>query len=258
MVGFWRLRYDGALRGNEYQRMPKDDNPVPRDPESFPAETSTFEISGPAGALEALAEVPEPDEARLGVAVLCHPHPQGGGTMHNKVVAMMSRALRELGLQTLRFNFRGVGGSEGEFGDAEGEVDDLMAVIAWVLKTLPGHELWMGGFSFGSYVAARAVAERELPVRQFIYVAPPIGRYEDYPELAVPDCPRLVIQGDEDDVVSATAVIEWVEDSENPPELVVMEGAGHFFHRRLMDLRGAVKANVRHHLPPLVRDGSAP
>ncbi|TDJ33205.1 MAG: alpha/beta fold hydrolase [Gammaproteobacteria bacterium] len=238
--------------------MPKDDNPVPRDPESFPAETSTFEISGPAGALEALAEVPEPDEARLGVAVLCHPHPQGGGTMHNKVVAMMSRALRELGLQTLRFNFRGVGGSEGEFGDAEGEVDDLMAVIAWVLKTLPGHELWMGGFSFGSYVAARAVAERELPVRQFIYVAPPIGRYEDYPELAVPDCPRLVIQGDEDDVVSATAVIEWVEDSENPPELVVMEGAGHFFHRRLMDLRGAVKANVRHHLPPLVRDGSAP
>lgn len=238
--------------------MPKDDNPVPRDPESFPEETSTFEISGPAGALEALAEVPELDEARLGVAVLCHPHPQGGGTMHNKVVAMMSRALRELGLQTLRFNFRGVGGSEGEFGDAEGEVADLMAVLAWTRNTLPDHELWMGGFSFGSYIAARAVAEHEPPVRQFIYVAPPIDRYEDYAELVVPDCPRLVIQGDEDEVVSAKAVIEWVEASENPPELVVMEGAGHFFHRRLMDLRGAVKANVRHHLPPLVSDGPAP
>lgn len=226
-----------------------------KDPDAFPPETSTFELSGPAGVLKTLVEVPEPDEARMGVVVLCHPHPQGSGTMHNKVVAMMSRAFRELGLYTVRFNFRGVGGSGGEFGEVEGEIDDLMAILNWIGQMLPEHELWLGGFSFGSYVAARAVAQGVAP-QQFTYVAPPMDRYEDYAELPPPDCPRLVIQGDEDDVVSAEAVYAWVEASDDPPELVRMEETGHFFHRRLMDLRGAIKANVRNILPPLSDDGS--
>lgn len=216
------------------------------EPDSFPGESSTLHLTGPAGVIEVLAEPPAPEEAVPAVAIICHPLPTHGGTLRNKVVQMTARSLRELGLYAVRFNFRGVGASEGEFDKGLGETDDLLAVAEWVQGVLPDHELWLAGFSFGSYVAARAA--QKLPVRQLISIAPPV-HHHDFAALERPDCPWLVVQGDEDDVVPPEAVYEWVESVDPPPQLVKMEETDHFFHRRLMDLRGVIKNGVRHQLP---------
>jgi alpha/beta superfamily hydrolase len=187
------------------------------------------------------------------VAVICHPHPLHGGSMHNKVVTMIARALRELGLATVVFNFRGVGASAGEYDDGHGETEDLVAVATWAQQARPDSALWLAGFSFGSYVAARAAAR--LPVRQMISVAPPVSRW-DFAGLASPLCPWLVIQGETDEIVDPQAVYAWVAAQPEPPTLTRMPDTGHFFHRRLMDLRGAIKNGVRTNLPPL--SGAAP
>jgi uncharacterized protein len=216
------------------------------DPEHFPTENTEFFLTGPAGRLECLADVPEAGQERPVVAVLSHPHPLHGGTMRNKVVTIMERSLRELGLRTVRFNFRGTGESEGEFDDGQGELDDLLAVVEWARRTCPDHDLWLGGFSFGAYVALKAA--QDLPVRQLITIAPPVERY-GFDQLQPPNCPWLVVQGDEDEVVSPEAVFQWAENLETDADLVVMEGTGHFFHRRLMDLRGLIKNHVQPNLP---------
>lgn len=213
---------------------------------SFPAERGDLVLRGPAGSLECAVDVPDGDEQRPATVVLCHPHPEHGGTMHNKVVTIMERSMRELGLRTVRFNFRGVGASEGSFDDGYGETDDLFAVTEWVRKVRPDDALWLGGFSFGAYVSIRAA--RNLSLGQLISIAPPVDRY-DFAGLGRPDCPWLVVQGDEDDVVSLDAVQDWAESLDPPPALVVMHQAGHFFHRRLMDLRGLLKNGVREQLP---------
>jgi uncharacterized protein len=216
------------------------------DPEQFPTETTEFFLTGPAGRLECLADVPEADDARPAVVVLCHPHPLHGGSMRNKVVTIMERSLRELGLRTVRFNFRGTGESEGEFDDGEGELADLLAVIEWARNACPDDDLWLGGFSFGAFVALKAA--QDLPVRQLITIAPPVERY-GFDQLMPPNCPWLVVQGDEDDVVSPEAVFKWAEGLDQDADLIVMEGTGHFFHRRLMDLRGLIKNHVQPNLP---------
>ena len=216
-------------------------------PDAFPLAAANLVLQGPAGALEAYAAVPEPDCARHGTAIVCHPHPQHGGTMHNKVVTIIERALRESGLATVTFNFRGVGASAGSFDDGRGETDDLLAVARWVQTVRAGDALWLAGFSFGSYVALRAA--QVLPLRQLVSVAPPVGRW-DFTTLEAPACPWLVIQGESDEVVDAAAVYEFVAAQANPPTLVRMPDTGHFFHRRLMDLRGAIKNGVRANLPP--------
>jgi alpha/beta superfamily hydrolase len=215
-------------------------------PSTF-SESPSFLLPGPAGALEAATALPAPDEARRGTAIICHPHSQHGGTMHNKVVTMIERSLRELGLATVTFNFRGVGASGGSYDDGRGETDDLLAIATWVQGVRPGTALWLAGFSFGSYVAARAAAQ--LPLQQLISVAPPVNRW-DFATLAPAACPWLVIQGEADDVVDPAAVYAFVDAQDNPPTLVRMPDTGHFFHRRLMDLRGTIKNGVRANLPP--------
>ena len=218
----------------------------PTDPGAFPAEQTEFFLTGPAGRLECIADAPALEAARAATAVLCHPHPQHGGTMRNKVVTIMDRALRESGLATVRFNTRGTGDSEGSFDDGQGELDDLLAVVDWVRRTRPEDDLWLGGFSFGAWITLRAA--QDLPVRMLITIAPPVERY-GFAELMPPNCPWLLVQGDEDEVVSPSAVFEWVDKLDKPPDLVVMDGSGHFFHRRLMDLRGLIKNAVHKHLP---------
>ena len=211
-------------------------------------------LSGPAGALEAIIEAPDAEvAARPVVAIVCHPLPTEGGTMHNKVVTMSARALRESGVTTVRFNFRGIGASEGTFDDGEGEVDDLRAVAAWVREQRPDDQLWLAGFSFGAYVSLRVAAE--LVPGMLISIAPPAGRSWDFDAITPPDCPWLVIQGEADEVVDPEAVYAWLDglkDLRQPPELVRMAETSHFFHRRLIDLRGAVKNGVKPYLPPPV------
>lgn len=212
----------------------------------FPEQRSEFFLRGPAGDLECVADVPEASDERPATVVICHPHPLHGGTMHNKVVTILERSLRELGLRTIRFNFRGAGESKGEHDEGYGETDDLFAVIEWVRRTRPNDVLWLAGFSFGAYIAQRAA--QNLSLGQLISVAPPVDRYE-YAQLQHPNCPWLVVQGDEDEVVLADNVSSWVETLDPQPEYIVMEQAGHFFHRRLMDLRGLLKNGVRPNLP---------
>ena len=156
-------------------------------------------------------------------------------------------ALRELGLDTLRFNFRGTGASQGTFDNGDGETDDLLAVAAWLRAQRPQHALWLAGFSFGAYVALRACAQ--LQPAFMLSIAPPVRRSWDFDTLVLPTCPWLVIQGDADEVVDPQAVRAWVEAMPAPPQLVRMPDTSHFFHRKLLDLRGAIKHGVRAYLP---------
>lgn len=220
----------------------------PAFPRTADAAQDNLLLDGPAGALEVAVDLPADDvDALPAVAIICHPLPTEGGTMHNKVVTITARALRELGVATVRFNFRGTGKSQGKFDDGNGESDDLRKVAAWVRAQRPDVALWLAGFSFGAYVSLRMAAE--LQPALLISIAPPVGRSYDFAKLVPPTCPWLVIQGDADEVVDPEAVFAWVESLPETPELVRMPGASHFFHRKLMDLRGAVKHGVRAWLP---------
>lgn len=213
----------------------------------FPETDATVMLTGPGGALETVVEFPEAADARRGIVVVCHPHPLHGGTMHNKVVTMLARSLRELGLIVVRFNFRGVGESAGEYDEGRGETLDLLAVAEWVRRHRPDDTFWLAGFSFGSYVAL--LGARHLPIKQMISIAPPVGRW-DFSAALAPPCPWLVVQGEDDDVVDPQAVYDWIDAMDDKPTLVRMPETGHFFHRRMMDLRGAIKNGVRTNLPP--------
>jgi alpha/beta superfamily hydrolase len=225
-------------------------------PTTAPREFSEYPkllLPGPAGVLEAATALPAPADARRGTAIICHPHSQQGGTMHNKVVTIIERSLRELGLATVTFNFRSVGASTGTFDDGNGETDDVLAIAAWVQEVRSDADLWLAGFSFGSYVAARAAAQ--LPLRQLISIAPPVNRW-DFAGVAPPACPWLIVQGEADEIVDPAAVYAFVEAQQKPPTLVRMPDTSHFFHRRLMDLRGVIKNGVRANLPPPVGDAA--
>jgi len=215
---------------------------------AFPNESTTLLLPGPAGALEVAVDLPEPADARPLVAVVCHPLPTEGGTMHNKVVTMVARALRELGATTVRFNFRGTGDSEGEFDHGVGEREDLRAVVDWVRATHPGHALWLAGFSFGSFVTLSSAAE--LQPDALVSIAPPAaGRGWEFSGIEVPEVPWLVVQGDQDEIVDPQAVYDWIDSLERKPQLVRMPETSHFFHRKLIDLRGAIQHEVKGWLP---------
>jgi uncharacterized protein len=222
----------------------------------FPAADATLTLLGPAGPLEVAVEHPEAETAPLPViAIVCHPLPTEGGTMHNKVVTMAARSLRELGLTTVRFNFRGAGASAGGFDHGQGELDDLRAVAAWVRRQRPDASLWLAGFSFGAFVSLRGAAE--LQPAALISIAPPAGRW-DFESISTPTMPWLVVQGEEDEIVAPQAVYDWFARVDagraahlaaRPATLVRMPETSHFFHRKLMDLRGAIKHWARGHLP---------
>jgi alpha/beta superfamily hydrolase len=197
-------------------------------------------IAGPAGAIEAIVE--DRGDSGTHYAVVCHPHPLYGGTMDNKVVTTVARALQETGVPTLRFNFRGVGQSAGVFDDGRGETADADAVASWGQAHWPGRRLVIAGFSFGSYVALRLAQQRAAD--RLITIAPPVERF-DFSGIAAPTCPWLVIQGDADEVVDPASVVSWAGGLSPRPQLLVMPGVGHFFHGRLQELRDAVMNAIR-------------
>jgi alpha/beta superfamily hydrolase len=203
--------------------------------------TENLVIAGPSGRLEAIVDSP-PDIVVQSVAVICHPHPLHGGTMTNKVVHMLAKACNELGLPAVRFNYRGVGASEGKYDEGNGETDDAVAVLDWARQRWPETGLWLGGFSFGGAVAIRAAVERE--VERLITVAPAVQRVPVSAE-NLPACPWLLVQGDRDELVDATQTQRWALALHQPPEVVVMEGVEHFFHGRMNDLRAVVLDWVR-------------
>lgn len=198
--------------------------------------TLRIEVAGPAGAIECAIDAPERSG---GVAVLCHPHPQYGGTMDNKVVQTLARACLQRGWTAVRFNFRGVGGSAGGWDEGRGEVADALAVIAALRSA--GQPLLLGGFSFGGYVAAAAAARldaADAPL-QLALVAPAVGNFDVPP---VPDG-TLVVHGELDDVVPLAALLAWSRPQALP--VTVLPGAGHFFHGQITLLKQVLVGALR-------------
>ena len=200
-----------------------------------PASEKLF-LDGPAGRLEAIIESPG-DTSVTGTAVILHPHPQHGGTMHNKVAHTLARSFVRMGFSALRFNFRGTEASDGEYDEGDGEQLDAQAAISWMRAKYPALPLWLAGFSFGAAISIRVATESS--VDGLVSVAPAVYRFADGLE-GQPECPWLIVQGDEDELVDIDETVEWVNGLEPGPELVVMSGVEHFFHGRLIDLREAV------------------
>jgi alpha/beta superfamily hydrolase len=193
-------------------------------------------LAGPAGNLEGMLETPQDADVSR-IAVVCHPHPVYGGTMTNKVVHMLAKSFNELGVATVRFNYRGVGASDGAFDDGRGETLDTLAVIRWAQERAPDAKLWLAGFSFGGAVALRAAAQ--IRPERIVTVAPAIQRV-DVSRIALPSYPWLLVQGDQDELVNAAEVQAWVATLDPKPELAVLPGVDHFFHGRLNELRDVV------------------
>jgi uncharacterized protein len=203
-------------------------------------------LQGPAGKLEALSsEFAEADQPLVGV--VCHPHPLYQGTMNNKVVTTIIKAWTEMGLHTIRFNFRGVESSEGEYAEGIGEQDDLKAVLDWALKQNSKAKFWLGGFSFGSFVSAEVALDIRYPIKALLSVAPPVNHFE-FSKEKLPSCPWVVIQGDEDEVVPYQSVVTWFNTLKNHQknlQLITLKGSSHFFHGRLIELKNEIVSTMQ-------------
>ena len=187
-------------------------------------------FAGAAGHLEGVLQLPA--STPRAIAVVAHPLPIMGGTMDNKVVSTLARAFVELGYATLRFNFRGVGASDGSYDQGNGETLDAIAAAEYMCVEFPDLPLLLAGFSFGAYVQARAAAE--LQPQQLVLIAPAVGRF------AMPEVPHdtLLIHGDMDEVVGLHELLEWARPQHLP--VIVLAGAEHFFHGRLTQLKQIV------------------
>ncbi|TQV72860.1 alpha/beta hydrolase [Aliikangiella marina] len=204
-----------------------------------------FNFQGPAGNIQATLDLPEHISQHRYFSVNCHPHSQHGGSMTNKVIHTVSRGIASLGIPSIRFNFRSVGNSEGEFDHGIGEQADLKAVVAWMENRYDDCKLLLSGFSFGSYVSA--LAADSLSPTLLISVAPPIKRF-DFEGFQRPHMDWSVIMGDQDELVEFDAVTDWIGGFDEPPEFINMAGAGHFFHGRLVELREHIERIVTTHL----------
>ena len=214
----------------------------------FPDTETRLMIPGPVGQLQSIVtpgkqlDAENQETSRNGsdrVAIVCHPHSLMGGTMNNKVVHTMMRAFRDQGYRVVRFNFRGVEKSEGEYAEGIGESGDLLAVLAWVKQILPRAVISLAGFSFGSFVSARTLAlalEQGYDIEQLLLIAPAVENYpfEDLTEFGVP---LRMIYGDQDEVVDAGSIASWYLSVTSAKDMVCLHGAGHFFHGRLTDLK---------------------
>ena len=204
-----------------------------------PARLETLSIPGPAGKLEALFVAGQPD-ARF-AALVCHPHPKGGGTMHNKVVYHAAKTMQQAGLPTLRFNFRGTGLSDGEHDDGRGEREDVRAALDWLEQRchLP---VLVAGFSFGAHVALRACCG-DPRVPGFIALGLPVeaeGRSYRYSFLHTCTMPKLFISGAADQYGPQSALVHVVAGAGQPATLIFIPDADHFFAGRLDQMRAAM------------------
>ncbi|HUJ16288.1 MAG TPA: alpha/beta fold hydrolase [Thermoanaerobaculia bacterium] len=193
------------------------------------------DLYGSAGRLEALyRELQDP----AGIAVICHPHPLGGGTLHNKVVFRAARGLENANVATLRFNFRGVGASTGKHDEGEGEQDDVMTAIEWAKRKHPGKKLIVGGFSFGAWVASRVACEL-AEVDAIFLIGTPVDKY-DFGYLRSCEKPILFLHGTEDEMGDVGKLEKLVPQVRNA-ESVIVTGADHFFSKQL----DAVEETIR-------------
>ncbi|MEH0166193.1 alpha/beta hydrolase [Paucibacter sp. JuS9] len=194
------------------------------------SQTEKLVIAGPAGALE--IAIDRPSAALRGVAVICHPNPTQGGTLDNKVVQTLARAFVQMGYRAVRFNFRGIGKSEGQWDEGRGEVDDALAVIAHAREA--GLPLALGGFSFGGYVASHAAQRLDDKAERLCLVGPAASRFD----MTTVPADTLVVHGETDDVVPLASVLDWARPQSLP--VTVVPGVGHFFHGQLPLLKNII------------------
>jgi alpha/beta superfamily hydrolase len=194
------------------------------------------EIAGPVGPLEALLDLPQ-GEPRA-ACVFAHPLPTEGGTMHTKAVYQSSKALARVGIATLRFNFRGVGRSAGEFDSGPGEKDDYRAALDFMAERFPEKPIWAAGFSFGSWVAL-TVAVDDSRVRLLLGIGVPVDRY-DFSKVKDSEKPKFLIHGEEDELISIKNVRRFYSECKEPKELVVIEAADHLFDGKTSEVGDAV------------------
>lgn len=194
-----------------------------------------FYLTGNAGKMECLLDLP--DSAPVGIALVAHPHPLYGGTMENKVAQTLARTFVSLGYATARFNFRGVGESEGVHDDGRGEVDDMAIMMAYMQEQYPGLPVALSGFSFGTFVQARfqqrLVAEGR-PAERLVLVGTAAGKWP------MPEVPQdtILIHGELDDTITLQQVFDWARPLDIP--VVVIPGADHFFHRKLGHIKNLI------------------
>ena len=208
-----------------------------------PRTTERLVIDGPAGALEVVVNATDTTAPR-GIALIAHPHPLQGGTLDNKVAQTLAKTFFALGYVSTRFNFRGVGGSEGAFDDGVGETDDARAALAYAQQRFDANSrlpVVLAGFSFGTFVQVRLSAD--VNVERLVLIAPAVQRFGAAP--VAPDA--IVIHGEEDDVVPLADVLAWARPQSLP--VTVFPGCGHFFHGRLPQLQAVIAGMWRERAP---------
>ena len=194
-----------------------------------------FTLAGHAGNMESLLDLP--DAEPKGIALVAHPHPLYGGTMENKVAQTLARTFVSLGYVAARFNFRGVGASEGVHDNGIGEVDDMAIMMAYMQEQYPGLPVALAGFSFGTFVQAqfqqRLIAEGR-PAERLVLVGTAAGKW------AMPEVPKdtILIHGEHDDTITLQQVFDWARPLDLP--VIVIPGADHFFHRKLAHIKNLV------------------
>ncbi|GAB4222279.1 MAG: alpha/beta hydrolase [Francisella sp.] len=209
---------------------------------------NTFLIQGKAGQIELVRDKSKNTNKDI-VAVICHPHPLYQGNMNNKVVTTISRAIRTFDIESYRFNYRGVGKSQGEYGHGVGELEDLISVCNWIKDNTSATKIILCGFSFGGAIAYKGISKLDNIV-SLITVAPAVDRF-DLTKFKEPDnIPWLVIQGIDDDIVKPYSVFNFtLKTIQSDLTLVKMNNVGHFFHGKLIEL----KAVIENFLMPIVK-----
>lgn len=194
-------------------------------------------ILGTAGKIE-LESITNQDAEKDVIAVVCHPHPLHGGTMNNKVVTTVYKELKRFCNVSIRFNYRGVGNSDGEYGDAEGEISDLISVITWAKNSFGNKPVYLAGFSFGAYISLRT-SLIAYDVEKLLTIAPAV-HHHDYRSLKDPNCNWLVVIGTADELISMGDFDDWYNSKSDKSRLIKLDEASHFFHGRLIELRDIV------------------
>jgi uncharacterized protein len=201
----------------------------------------TLIVPGQTGPLEALLDAPRPGASPRAAVVFCHPHPQQGGTMHTKAVYQGAKGLTRIGCAVLRFNFRGVGASAGQFGGGPGEIDDFTSAVTFLTETYPGIPIWAAGFSFGAWVALEAGAS-DARVALLVGIAPPVTRpgYV-FDHLLACAKPKFFVQGSLDAVCPLRDLWAFYARLHEPKDLAVIDGADHLFDGRAAEVGEALE-----------------
>ena len=211
----------------------------------FSKPTNPLMIPGNTGILEAIISPPEMEVSPV-IAIICHPHPLYGGTMNNKVISTLARTFCELGIWSIRFNFRGVGHSQGHYDQGIGEIDDLISMMHWAKTQFPDHDIWLSGFSFGAYIAIKGATQQAFKdkIKQLITIAPAVNHFEFSDNQAI-HCPWILLMGEKDEIVPALLVKDWIATNRFQLDAAYFPAVSHFFHGHLTTLREQLKTMLK-------------